>query len=390
MCYKDVTMHLMVQVKLLTTPEQAQVLKHTLETANAACSHISQRAWEAKRFRRYDLHQLVYQEVRQAFPLSAQMVVRQIAKVADAYKVDQEKQREFRAQGSITYDERILSWRTEEEQRVSIWTTRGRLKIPFVCGEEQRERLGRRCGQADLVYREGSFYLHQVCEVEEAKQYEAQGWIGVDLGITQLATTSDGESFSGREVEERRKWYAHRRGILQSVGTKSAKRRLKQMAGRMARFQRDVNHRISKRLVGIAKRTSRGIGLEDLTGIRERTRVSRGQRARHHNWAFYQLRCFVCYKARLLGVPVQLIDPAYTSQTCPLCGYCHRSNRRCRDWFACAECGFAVPADHAAAMNIAARAAVNPPMVSTEMSKGASANCDIATGQGQAPPLAAG
>jgi putative transposase len=382
-------MQLIVQVKLLTTPEQADALKHTLETANAACNHISQWAWEAKTFRRYDLHQLVYQEVRQAFPLSAQMVVRQIAKVADAYKADQEKQREFREQGSIAYDERILSWRTEEEQRVSIWTTGGRVKIPFACGEEQREWLGQRSGQADLVYREGSFYLHQVCEVEEAEEYEPQGWIGVDLGITQLATTSDGESFSGREVEERRKWYAHRRRILQSVGTKSAKRRLKQMAGRMARFQRDVNHRISKRLVGTAKRTSRGIGLEDLTGIRERTRVSRGQRARHHNWAFYQLRCFVCYKARLLGVPVQLIDPAYTSQTCPLCGYCHRSNRRCRDWFACAECGFAVPADHAAAMNIAARAAVNPPMVSTEMSKGVIANCDIATGQGQAPPLAA-
>ena len=118
-------MQLIVQVKLMTTPEQARVLKHTLETANAACNHISQRAWEAKTFRQYHLHQLVYQEVRQAFPLSAQMVVRQIAKVADAYKEDREKQREFREQGSIAYDERILSWRTEEEQRVSIWTIGG-------------------------------------------------------------------------------------------------------------------------------------------------------------------------------------------------------------------------------------------------------------------------
>ena len=383
-------MQLIVQVKLLTTPEQTQALKQTLEMANIACNHISEQAWEARTFRRYDLHRLVYHEVRQAFPLSAQMVVRQIAKVADAYKADRETKRMFREQGSIAYDGRILSWRTQEEQTVSIWTSGGRLRIPFACGAEQLERLAQRCGQADLVYRDGSFYLHQVCEVEEAAQYEAQGWIGVDLGITQLATTSDGESFSGREVEEHRKWYAHRRGILQSVGTRSAKRRLRQMAGRLARFQRDVNHRVSKRLVGTAKCTSRGIGLEDLTGIRERTRVSRGQRARHSNWAFYQLRCFVIYKARLLGVPVQLIDPAYTSQTCPLCGYCHRSNRRCRDWFACAVCGFAVPADHAAAMNIAARAAVNPPMVSTEMSKGVFANCDIARGQGQAPPLAAG
>ena len=217
----------------------------------------------------------------------------------------------------------------------------------------------------------------------------------MDLGIVNLATTSDGERFSGEEVERKRVWYEGRRRILQSEGTKSAKRRLRKLAGRFARFQRDVNHCISKALVGAAERTSRGVALEELKGIRERTRVRRRQRARHHNWAFHQLQGFVTYKACLAGVPIQLVDPSYTSQTCPLCGHCERSNRRSREWFACAVCGFAGLADHVAAMNIADRAYVNPPMVSTEMSKGIAANCDIACdpmgrlGQGQAPPLAA-
>jgi putative transposase len=395
-CYIVIIMKLIIQVKLLATPEQAEALQQTLETANAACSHISGRAWQFRTFRQYDLHKLVYHEVRQVFPLSAQMVVRQIAKVAHAYKLDRETKRVFRSHGSIAYDARILSWRTCEEQTVSIWSTSGRLRIPFVCGARQFALLEKRAGEADLVYRDGVFYLHQVCEVEETEEIEPEGWLGVDLGIVNLATTSDGECFSGEEVERKRVWYERRRAVLQAVGTKSAKRRLKKLAGRFARYQRDVNHCISKALVGAAKRTSQGIALEELKGIRERTRVRRRQRARHHNWAFYQLRMFVSYKGRLAGVPIQPVDSSYTSQTCPLCGHCARANRRSRDWFACAVCGFAGPADYVAAMNIAARADVNPPMVSTEMSKGAQANCDIACdpldrlGQGQAPSLAAG
>jgi putative transposase len=383
-------MKLIVQIKLLATPEQAEALQQTLELANAACNQISQRAWESQTFRQYDLHKLVYQAVRQAFPLSAQMVVRQIGKVADAYKADRETKRTFKPHGSIAYDGRILSWRTEGEQAVSIWSIAGRLRIPFACGERQLGLLEERAGEADLVCRDGVFYLHQVCEVEEAEETAPEGWLGVDLGIVNLATTSDGACFSGEGVERKRVWYEERRRVLQSVGTKSARRRLRELAGRLARFQRDVNHRISKALVGAAERTSRGIALEELKGIRERTRVRRRQRARHHNWAFHQLQRFVTYKARLAGVAIQFVDPCYTSQTCPLCGHCARSNRPSREWFACSVCGFAGPADHVAAMNIADRAYVNPPMVSTEMPKGVAANCDIVRGQGQAPPLAAG
>jgi len=384
-------MKLIVQVKLLATPEETDALLQTLEMANTVCNQISERAWENKTFRQYPLHRLVYHEMRQAFPLSSQMVVRQIAKVTDAYKVDRKTKRTFNPHGSIAYDARILSWRTEGEQTVSIWTVAGRLRIPFACGERQMELLQKRAGEADLIYRDGAFYLHQVCEVEEEEPLEPEAWLGVDLGIVNLATTSDGESFSGAVVERKRVWYEHRRRVLQSAGTKSAKRRLRKLAGRFARFQRNVNHRISKALVETAKRTCRGIALEELKGIRERARVRRRQRSRHHSWAFHQLRCFVSYKARLAGVPVQPVNSSYTSQTCPLCGHCDRSNRRSRDWFACSVCGFAGLADHVAAMVIAARADVNPPMVSTEMSKvNIVGNCGIARGQGQAPPLAAG
>ncbi len=362
-------MNLIAQVKLQTTPDQVIALKRTLETANAACGYISELAWGNHCFKRYELQKRFYQKTRQKFPgLSSQVVIRCIAKVTDAYKLDRKTKRAFKPQGSISYDQRILSWRTKQDEPVvSIWSLEGRLKILAAFGPRQKAMIeqGLR-GAANLIYRDGAFYLHQVCEVEEPDPDDPEGWLGIDLGIVNLATTSNGDTFSGKELDARRQWYEKRRAILQSVGTRSAKRALIKLSGRFARFQKHINHCISQALVGAAKRTSCGIALEDLSGIRKRVRVRRGQRTRHHNWAFHQLGQFVTYKARLAGVAVAMVDPRYTSQLCPLCGHISKANRKSRDWFACSSCGFVAPADHVAAINIAARADVNRPMDSTE------------------------
>ena len=132
------------------------------------------------------------------------------------------------------------------------------------------------------------------------------------------------------------------------------------------RFARDINHCISKRLVAKAQCTKRAIALENLQGIRSRMKVRRSQRRQQHSWAFFQLRSFVEYKAKLAGVPVLLVDPRYTSQTCPACGYVSRSNRPSQALFSCVSCGLAGPADTIAAENIRVlgRVLVNAPHVS--------------------------
>ncbi|TAK13815.1 MAG: transposase, partial [Anaerolineae bacterium] len=114
-------MKLTAQVKLLPTPEQAQWLTQTLETANAACNSISARGWESKTLRQFPLHQLTYREVRDRFPLAAQVVVRCIAKVADAYKTGRNVMRIFKPHGAMALDDRILSYNLETRE-VSIWT----------------------------------------------------------------------------------------------------------------------------------------------------------------------------------------------------------------------------------------------------------------------------
>ena len=361
--YNNHIMRLTAAIQLLPTPEQAEALRRTLETANAACDYISQIAWESKTFRQFPIHRLTYGAVRETFGLAAQLAVRCIAKVADAYKLDRKVQRTFQPHGAIPYDDRVLSYNMSGSE-VSIWTLDGRQAIGFVCGERQRELLATQRGETDLAFVRGKWYLFVSCEIETPEPIDAEGVLGVDLGIVNLATDSDGESSSGQHVERRRQWYANRRLSLQKIGTRSAKRHLKRLAGRQRRFQKDTNHHISKRLVAKAERTKRSLVLEDLKGIRARARVKGpGQRARHSNWAFGQLRAFIGYKAQRAGVAVSFVDPAYTSQRCSACGHTERRNRKSQAEFCCVVCQFASPADYNAAINIE-WAAVNQPMVS--------------------------
>ena len=361
-------MKLIAQVKLLPTPEQADALRHTLEQANAACQFVSATAWETKTFRQYDLHHKCYQAVREQYGLSAQVAVRAIAKVADAYKLDRKTKRTFKTTGSIAYDDRILAWRLQD-QTVSIWTVNGRLRIPFVCGERQLELLQTRQGESDLGLYKGMYFLSATCEVDEPKPVDVEGTLGVDLGVTNIAVDSEGQVYPARRINNVRHRQRRLRGKLQAKGTRSAKRKLKRLSGKERRFAKDTNHCISKRLVAKAKDTNRAIALEDLEGIRSRVTVRRSQRATLHSWAFFQLRSFVTYKAKRVGVPVLLVDPRNTSRTCPACGQVDKANRPSQSKFSCVVCGFAGLADHIAAVNIGRRAAVNPPIVARDEAK---------------------
>src|SRR5262249_10703468 len=351
-------MKLTVQLKLQPTPEQADALGRTLETANAACDSISQVAWESKTFRQFAIHKLTYQATRETFHLAAQLTVRCIAKVADAYKLDRKSLRSFASHGAVAYDNRILSFALSDSM-ISLWTLEGRQAIRFVCGEHQRRLLEHQRGESDLVFGGGFWYLFATCEVETPELIEVDGVLGIDLGVTNIATDSDGEIHSGKTIKHVRYRHQRLRNKLQKLGTLGSRRRLRQMAGQERRFAKHVNHCLSKRIVAKAECTKRAIALEDLTHIRTRMKARRSQRATLHSWAFAQLRAFIAYKAQLKGVPVYFVDPRNTSRTCPACGHCAKENRKTQARFVCISCGFAGPADVIAAGTISRRAPVN-------------------------------
>lgn len=357
-------MKLTAQVKLQPKNSQLYALGRTLLAANEACNYASGVAWNTKTFRQYALHKEVYYQVRERFDLSSQMAVRIIAKVADAYKLDRDTRRIFKVTGGVAYDNRILSWNLEKST-VSIWTIDGRLTIPFICGPRQLELLKTQRGESDLILFKGDFYLLATCDVDEPTPKDIEGVLGVDLGIVNIATTSDGETFAGNQVNNVRHRHRRLRTKLQAKQTKSAKRRLKKLSGKEARFAKHTNHVISKSIVATAQGTNRAIALEQLKGIRDRVRLRKSQRATLSSWSFFQLKGFISYKAQLLGIPLIEVDPRNTSRTCPACGCVDKHNRKSQSSFICTSCGLAGLADYFASIEIGRRAIVNVPNIST-------------------------
>jgi putative transposase len=374
---------LVVKVRMLPTQDQAAALGATLGTCNAAASWLSA-VMHGQRVRgKYDAQNRFYTELKSRFGLSAQPAIRVIGKVADAYttlkaNIDagnygppgSQKRKTvaatpigFRPDAAQPFDARCLSWQIPEqlggrEASVSIWATTGRLKgIRVLAAARDLVLLRTRAiGETDLICRDGKWYLYATVEAPEAPQLDpVNGFVGVDLGIVNIATSSDGQRVAGARLNRYRNRQLNLRKRLQAKKTSSARRLLKKRRRKEARFAADINHQVSKSIVAEAQRTGRGIAVEHLTGIRPRVRLRKPQRAAVHSWAFAQLGTFLGYKAQAAGVAFVEVDPAYTSQTCHGCGWVDQRNRRSQSEFDCGRCGFVGHADHNAAINIATR-----------------------------------
>ncbi|MGV8846072.1 RNA-guided endonuclease InsQ/TnpB family protein [Tessaracoccus sp.] len=381
-----------VRVKLVPDAAQRAALRETLTVCNEAATFAARAAYSMRDRRgrtpgRSRLHDAVYYEIKARFGLSAQPSARVIGKTLAAYaalksnlqagnyggagserrsKVE-DKPVVFRPDAAQPFDDRCLSW-NHANHTVSIWTTAGRLQgVRFVGRGSDLELLAaHRKGESDLQVVDGTWYLIAIVDIPDVGVAEPDGFLGVDLGIVNIATTSNGANWSGGAVTVRRKKNVALRAKLQTKGTKSAKRLLKKRSKKETRFVTDVNHQISRKIVAEAQRTGRGIAIENLTGIRARVRRRKPQRAAVHSWAFAQLGAFLTYKAQGAGVVILGVDPAYTSQECSACGHICRANRPNQASFRCVSCGVSLNADVNAARNIAFRgvfewAAINLP-----------------------------
>jgi IS605 OrfB family transposase len=365
------------QVKLLpASAHDADALVATLRACNRAANHASEVAFAKDLKRRNVLQKEVYFALKADYDLGAQPAVRVVKKVCDAYATlkgnikagnlgrqgskrrrrAESKPIRFRQDAAQPFDDRILTWNLDQ-RTVSIWTVAGRIKgVPFVCSDQVGKLLASRRGESDLVMRDGMYFLIVTIDLPEPEPYEPDGFLGVDLGIVNIATTSDSEIMAGRRLNRYRKRHRELRTKLQKKRTKSAKRALKRVRRREARHAANTNHIIAKKLVATAERTSRGIALEDLSGIRQRVTAKKDQRARLHSWAFAQLGQFVEYKARRAGVPVVRVDPRNTSRQCSECWHTHRTNRVTQARFVCRSCGIVLHADHNGSRTIRHRA----------------------------------
>jgi len=362
-------MKLTLKIKLLPTDEQANLLLETMKEANTVCNAISDVAWKKRIFNIFKLHHEVYHAYKATFKLSSQVLVRCIAKVAITYKRDKKVKHEFRPLGGISYDNRIMTYKLNNI--VSLWVIGGRIKIPFVC--HNPNYLPYIKGEADLVYKKGKFYLFQTVDVPEEDIDDVETFVGVDFGLTDIVVTSDGVKHSADGLN---KYREHQQKIRSSIQAKadtskrSTKRNCRRLSKRLQGKERThckiINHTIAKSIILSAKESGKGVAIEDLTNIRFTSKHRNKKfRTKLGKWSFGQLRSFLEYKGLLYGVPVVVVDPRYTSQTCNVCKHL---GKRTNKHFKCNNCGNDMDADVNASLNIATLGAiVNSPFEKSTM-----------------------
>lgn len=325
--------------KLSTVPQTEEALDETSYFFASACNYVLKIAIEEKTQNAIKLHHLCYAKIRELFGLSANLAVRAIRRVAASItrlKGSRKAPKLFEPK-SIDYDARIFSFQ-ESSETVSLTTKKGRIKLPTILGEHQRKALkGKNPTSATVVKKGGTWYIHIVVE-KDVVLCADNGIMGIDLGITNIAATSTDCKIEGKCRQQFKAKRASIRASLQSKGTRGARKILKKIAGYENRRIRYENHVLSKQLVEEAKRHNCGtIRMEQLKDIRNRTKTwNKHLNRKVAGWTFHQLQQFVTYKAAEFGIAVELVNPAYTSQTCHRC---LKLGSRNGEWFNCLTCG---------------------------------------------------
>jgi putative transposase len=348
-----------ISIKLATSPDQEERLTLLQQEFAHACNALASLDLEHKCNNRVKLHHLGYYAARDAFPgLGSQMTCNSIASVVRSYKSLLSNNPglkktdwptiTFRESGSVHFDKRTYSIK---DNALSLFTTQGRIVVPMNVGKFQKTFLETGITtEAELVRRKGRFYFNLVLDLPDVAKRE-NGKVGaVDLGENNIATMHTGKIFGGGKLRHDRDKFLALRGRLQRNGSQSARQRLCKVSGREARHVTQVNHEISKAIVAEAVRDECStIAMEDLTNIRKRIMAGKRMRSRLHRWAWAQLQRFVAYKAEAAGIRVEFVSPAYTSQTCSVCG---RIGVRVKHRFSC-SCGSLAHSDLNASRNLA-------------------------------------
>ena len=237
----------------------------------------------------------------------------------------------------------------------------GRGNEPLVVDLPKKFNIKKTPAIINLVYNKGHYELHFVYKIEGVADREGEGIVGVDIGEIHPMVSHDGvmtEIFNGRYI---RSLYRLRNKVIASFDKKIdrcerhsqrwwhlVKRKWKRIK-KIDNQIRDGLHKHTTKFVKVCE--SRGIGtivIGDLTGIREHINYGKRANQKLHQWAFGKVRQLIAYKAKALGIKVEVIDESYTSQTCPSCGDRYKPNNR---EYKC-KCGFTYHRDGVGAINI--------------------------------------
>lgn len=227
-----------------------------------------------------------------------------------------------------------------------------RISVSTRMTDKQKNKLANaKLGTMRIVKKNNFIVAQIVYEVAEPELKADGNTMGVDLGIKCPAvsyTTDKHIKFygNGRKNKYMRRQFDKLRHRLQKSKKMKA---LNRINNKEQRIMKDIDHKISRKIVNEAKAHNvKTIKLEQLSNIRSATRKSRKNNHSLHSWPFYRLAKFIEYKAKLEGISVEYVNPAYTSQKCPVCGSVHHAKDRS---YIC-KCGYHAHRDVLGAYNI--------------------------------------
>lgn len=349
-----------VKIPLLLSYEQTTLLLDTLKMASQMFNHLAGLAVQNKVISKQKLHNEYYQVLRKAYPelpsAYQQSLRDQLVEALKSIHSNHPKKKWIitpskKQYSSLRLDARTFTLRGEQ---LTISTVNQRLKTVVKVPEWFTTKYSdwTITNSATLFYskQKKKFFLSLVYKNEKPTptDFSRTETVGLDRGIYNLVTTSNGVNYGSKKVRAKRREHLYLRKKLQQKGTRSAKRLLAKRSGKEKRFMLNHNHTMVNHIIQ-SNPTAKTFALETLKGIRNHKRGKKmntflGQ------WSYHQLETILTYKTQPLGVTVTYIDPRYTSQACNQCGTINKKNRN-KNHYSC-SCGWKTHADVNAAMNI--------------------------------------
>jgi IS605 OrfB family transposase len=340
-----------LKLKMALTNEQKASLLRTMESYTRAFEIAAQWGYQNRNANKFAVHHGVYHTIRQEVPdLPAALILTAKDQACEALKVARLKKAPHRrTYAAMRYMRREASVHISKGT-VSLASVDGRIKTTCYFPRDFNRYMLWEVRASNIMYerKRKEFYIGVMVK-KEAPPREEGDILGIDRGINKVAVCSNNVFFDSKRINSVRGRYAKNRAELQAKGTRSAKRRLKEMSGREKRFVACESHRITKE---IANMNYSVFALEDLSHIARQRWVTKGLKVKLQQWPYNQFEEFLSYKAEEGGKQVVFIDPTCTSQQCSRCGHIDRGNR-VRGWFRCLKCNHQLDADLNASRNIA-------------------------------------
>lgn len=230
-----------------------------------------------------------------------------------------------------------------------------------VLGEVKNVTVSQSCGK---------WYVSIQTEYEVAEPvHNSASMVGLDAGVTKLATLSDGTVYppvNSFKASQRKLAMLQRqlsRKVKFSANWQKQKRKIQRHHSHIANIRRDYLHKITSEIsknhamiviedlkVSNMSKSAKGTAEQHGRNVRAKSGLNRS--ILDQGW--YEMRRQLEYKQLWRGGQVLAIPPAYTSQRCACCGHTAKENRLSQSKFVCQLCGYTANADVNGARNILA------------------------------------